>query len=141
MNAEILNLFRTLAPEFDIEKYPDSVIESRIEIYKDFCSKKRFGRFYTRAVALLVAHFLTLEKFVAEDGAASGFITGGGLTGEKEGDLQRTFGAVSSSSSSDNPDALFDKTVYGKMFLLLRKMCIVPATVRIGRDECGRKGY
>lgn len=141
MNDEILNLFRTLAPEFDAETYPDAVIESRIEIYKDFCSQKRFGRFYARAVALLIAHFLTLEKTVAEDGAASGFITGGGLTGEKEGDLQRNFGAVTSSSSSDNPDALYDKTVYGKMFLQIRAMCIVPATVRIGRDECGRKGY
>lgn len=122
MNAEILALFRTLAPEFDIENFPDDVIESRIEIYKDFCSTKFFGRFYARAVAALVAHFLTLEKMTAEEGAANGFITGGGLTGEKEGDLQRNFGVVTSSSSADNPDAIFDKTVSGKMFLQLRAM-------------------
>ena len=140
MNAEILNFFRTLAPEFDIENYPDAMIENRIEIYKDFCSKKFFGRFYARAVALLIAHFLTLEKITAKEGATSGFITGGGLTGEKEGDLQRNFGAVTSSSSADNPDALFDKTVYGKMFLQIRAMCIVPATIRKGFDFVGSKG-
>ena len=66
MNAEILALFRTLAPEFSIENFPDAVIESRIEIYKDFCSKKSFGRFYERAIALLIAHFLTLEKITAD---------------------------------------------------------------------------
>ena len=140
MNAEILALFRTLAPEFSIENFPDAVIESRIEIYKDFCSKKSFGRFYERAIALLIAHFLTLEKITAEESAASGLLTGGGLTGEKEGDLQRNFGAVTSSSSADNPDAIFDKTVYGKMFLQIRAMCIVPATIRKGFDFVGCHG-
>ena len=134
---KILSEFRILASEFDAVKFPDEFILTRVELYKDFCGKKYFGKFWSRAVALLTAHFLTLEKLKGSEGATSFAITGGTLTSEKEGDLQRSYS--SSSNSSNTADELFTKTLYGKMFLQLRSMCIVPATIRKGFDICGRK--
>ncbi len=134
-NEEILTAFRLFAPEY--QSKTDEFILARIELYKDFCSKKFFGLYYERAIALLIAHFLTLESLVENSnegisGAAGGFITGAGIKSEKEGDLAREYGDVEISSSADNPDALFDKTLYGKQFLQLRSMCIIPATIRKG---------
>lgn len=135
---KILSEFRILASEFDAVKFPDEDILTRVELYKDFCGKKYFGKFWSRAVALLTAHFLTLEKLKESSGsAASDALTGGNLTMEKEGDLQRQYSA--SSSNSDTAEELFTKTLYGKMFLQLRSMCIVPATIRKGFDIFGRK--
>ena len=141
MNAEILAVFRIIAPQFS--GYSDNDILLKIEVYKDFCGKKQFGRFWQRAVALLVAHFIALEVLSESDGdgasgVSGGAITGSGITSEKEGDLQRSYGSATSSSSSDDPDSLFDKTLFGKLFLQLRSMCIIPATVRKGFDICGR---
>ena len=135
MMTEILKNFRTLAPEF--VQTSDNEIFARIEFYKDFCSKKRFGKFYSRAVALLTAHFLVLDKISdsAADGATNAALTSGTIKREKEGDLEIEYN--SSSSSSSAADEIFEKTIYGKMFLQIRRFCIVPVTIRKGFDFCG----
>ncbi len=140
MNGEILAVFRIIAPQFS--GFTDEEILAKIEVYHDFCSRKRFGQYWQRAVALLVAHYIALEVLSESDGdgttgVSGGKVVGGGITSEKEGDLQRSYGSTAVSSSSDDPDALFDKTLFGKMFLQLRAMCIIPAAVRKGFDIHG----
>ncbi len=79
---------------------------------------------FTRAVAYLIAHELALAEMIADEGASSGIITSGAIQSEKEGDLERSYGSVEGSNT------LYDKTSYGRMFLSIRKICIVPVTVR-----------
>jgi len=123
MNGEILAVFRVIAPQFS--GYTDEEILAKIEVYHDFCSRKRFGRYWQRAVALLVAHYIALEVLSESDGdgatgVSGGKVVGGGITSEKEGDLQRSYGSTTVASSSDDPDALFDKTFRENVFATSR---------------------
>jgi hypothetical protein len=124
-DAELVALFRTIAPEFAL--VTDEQILTNINIYKDFVSERVFGKVYYKALCYFTAHMMTVEKIIAEEGASSSYITAGGITSEKEGDLQRSYANTSSNSSIDD---LLNKTFYGKMFLQLRGMCKIPAITR-----------
>ena len=124
--AEVLKIFRKIAPEF--EKVEDRLIKEQADIFGDFLSKKRFGQFYTRAVAYFIAHQMKLNAMAAESGTDSGALTAGNVTMEKEGDLQRQYADNGISSA----DSLLRKTVYGRQYLAIRAMCIVPLMMRMG---------
>lgn len=127
-----LEIFRKIAPEF--KQIPDDEVQGMLDLAGDILSKKRFGKMYDRAVALLAAHQFTLQTMIANDenaGAATS-LTSGALVSEREGDLQRSYGGMASSSSGDDMDSLLKKTVYGLQFLALRSMCVVPVMTRMG---------
>lgn len=127
-----LEIFRKIAPEF--KRIPDDEVQGMLDLAGDILSKKRFGKMYDRAVALLAAHQFTLQTMIANDenaGAATS-LTSGALVSEREGDLQRSYGGMASSSSGDDMDSLLKKTVYGLQFLALRSMCVVPVMTRMG---------
>lgn len=126
-----LEMFRKIAPEF--AQISDEEVQGMLDLVGDILSKKRFGKMYDRAVALLAAHQFTLQTLIANDenaGAATS-LTSGALVSEREGDLQRSYGGMAS-SSGDDMDSLLKKTVYGLQFLTLRSMCIVPVMTRMG---------
>lgn len=128
--SAILDVFRVVAPELDDVLNND--VTAMIVFVADMVSKKKFGPYYVRAVAYLAAHFIKLQDMAESDGSNSGSLTAdGGITMEKEGDLQRQYGASISGSSND-ADILLKKTLYGRMFLTLRKMVIVPVLTRMG---------
>lgn len=127
-----LEMFRKIAPEF--QQISDDEVQGMLDLVGDILSKKQFGKMYDRAVALLAAHQFTLQTLIANDenaGAAT-LLTSGALVSEREGDLQRSYGGMASSSSGDDMDSLLKKTVYGLQFLTLRSMCIVPVMTRMG---------
>lgn len=124
MNTEILALFRVIAPEFN--SVSDNDVIARIEFVKPFIGQTKFGELYTRAVALYTAHTLALQRIIDNEGSIGGSITAGSITMEKEGDLQRSYGA------SVNSDSLLSKTAYGKQYLQLLKMCILAVKTRFG---------
>ena len=117
-----LEVFRLVAPEF--AEITDEVVLANIELYSDLVSQRNFGRYYERAVALLSAHYMALANIAAVDGSSGSSITAGAVVREKEGDLERQYG------ESANSNDLLAKTLYGKQYLDLRKMCIIPVTVR-----------
>lgn len=126
-----LEMFRKIAPEF--AQISDEEVQGMLDLVGDILSKKRFGKMYDRAVALLAAHQFTLQTLITNDenaGAATS-LTSGALVSEREGDLQRSYGGMAS-SSGDDMDSLLKKTVYGLQFLTLRSMCIVPVMTRMG---------
>lgn len=128
--SAILDVFRVVAPELDDVLNND--VTAVIIFVADMVSKKKFGPYYVRAVAYLAAHFIKLQDMAESDGSDGGSLTAdGGITMEKEGDLQRQYGASISGSSND-ADILLKKTLYGRMFLTLRKMVIVPILTRMG---------
>ena len=123
----ILEIFRIVAPEF--AEVPDETVLANIALCEDMVSKKNFGKFYERAVAFYAAHNMALANLVATDGSGGTSITAGAVTREKEGDLERQY------SEGTAREDLLDKTVYGRQYLNLLKLCIVPVTMR-KRGEC-----
>lgn len=117
---EILAVFRKLAKEF--EAVDDSEVLDSIAFYSEMISSPIYGRFYSRAIALLVAH----QMKSAELAANGENLATGDVVMEKEGDLQRQYAAREAGSASDS---WYNKTSYGVQFLALRRMII--ATVRI----------
>lgn len=128
MTEQELALFRQIAPEFAASTNEE--ISLQVDFARDFVSEKRFGRFYTKALMYLSAHFLKLQSLAAEEGGACAALTSGSVVMEKEGDLERRYN--DRVKDGDDLDALLKKTVYGLMFRQIRSMCIVPALTRMG---------
>lgn len=128
---DVLAVFRIAAPEFS--EVEDATILANLDFYADLVSRKNFGRFYERAVALLTAHYMALANTAAQEGSGSSSITAGAVIREKEGELERQY------SESTDGNELLAKTIYGQQYLALRRVCIIPLTVRgIGYGICGR---
>lgn len=127
--AAILVTFRAIAPEFTAAVVSDESAIAEFSLVADFVSESKFGPFYNKAIAVYAAHLLKLNEVAADDGSSGGTITAGGIIMEKEGDLQRQYGTSASTSAADE---FLSKTLYGKLFLQLRSMCIVPAMTRMG---------
>lgn len=92
-------------------------------------SETAFGDRYNLAMALYIAHTLTLQNLVSKQGAMAAGITQGSIASEKEGDLEVSYGAVSGANSGDE---LLNKTYYGKLFLDLRRKCVLTVLTRLG---------
>ena len=104
----------------------DEDVTAMAEFYADFISKKRFGKFYARALVLLIAHEYALSGIASVYGSSSAALSGGAVRMEKEGDLQREYQVEGQEQS------LYAKTVYGRKFMDLKKMCIFPVVTRFG---------
>lgn len=127
MEDKILAAFRQIAPEYSDKS--DNEVKGLIVAYEDFVSKRTFGQLYEKAVACLVAHFLKIGDMLTAGESCA--LLGGSVVMEKEGDLQRQYGSNSGGKRSDYEEWL-GKTVYGKMFLALRNMCVFPVLTRMG---------
>nr|DAI17697.1 MAG TPA: head to tail adaptor [Caudoviricetes sp.] len=92
-------------------------------------SETAFGNRYGLALALYIAHVLTLQNAVSQQGAMGAGITQGAIQSEKEGDLEVSYGAVAGASNADD---LFNKTYYGKLYLDLRRKCVFTVMTRLG---------
>lgn len=120
-----LKTFRLIAPEFKDVK--DAEVRGMLELCEPLVSKKRFGRVYNQALALLAAHRLKLagkgENPLGSDGssminAASGF----GLASVSEGSTSVSFNTANMNSNNDSWYAL---TSYGLEYLDLRRTFVV----------------
>lgn len=116
MSEELINKIRVIAPKIDID---DEQIKEYIELYSDFVSEKYFGKFYEKALAFFIAHYITLDNIANnENGALDSSIIAGKVISEKEGDLSRTY----AQNNMEN-ESILNKTYYGIRYLDLQKMC------------------
>lgn len=133
---ELIAVFRLTIPAMDSTVVSDTELESDIEVYSEYVSEKRFRTLYPKALSFFIAHMRTLNDMIAvavADGSGAGDATfsAGTLISEKEGDLARGYSSGSSSDSDgSDSESLLRKTMYGRMFLQLRDMVIVPVTMR-----------
>lgn len=134
-SQEILAVFRLTIPA--MADVSDVEILSDIEIYGVYLSKRAFGVLYPKALSYFIAHMRTLNDMILARGADDPSFNTGSLTSEKEGDLERGYAALSASASNEG-NALLMKTAYGQLFLQLRRMAIIPATIRSGCYGCYR---
>lgn len=127
----VLEIVRLIGGEF--EDLPGSTIEQWIEYEKPLISKEKFGDLYERALALLVCHDMKMANVGGEDalgemtkiGQAAGRA---GITSLSEGGSSVSF-AQAGSAGSASVEEMYGKTIYGKQYLGLLRMVIVPITI------------
>lgn len=107
-----LEYFRLLAPEFS------SVIDATVNTWLSVAGNLADTSCLTAetanmAKALYAAHLLRLTQTQAQAGSAAL----GPVTSEREGDLQRTYGAVKGS------DTWLGQTSYGLQYIEFTKIC------------------
>ena len=135
--TELIHIFRLTIPAMPVSVVSDAELASDIEIYRDYVSERRFRKLFPKALSYFIAHMRTLNDMIANavasgSGAGDPSFTAGSLTREKEGDLERSYSSSGNGNDDSDNEALLKKTIYGRMFLQLRDMVIVPVTVRMG---------
>jgi hypothetical protein len=124
---DTLEIIRLTAKEFD--KIDDSTLLKWIELTKPFVSRKKFGKLYEQALALLVCHKLKMAGFGDNPLGSAGVIgTGFAVSSISEGGVSISYGA--SQSTNTSLDAELGLTVYGTQFLQLRRQVVVPISIR-----------
>ena len=137
--VELIRAFRLTVPLFS--DVTDEELTSDIEAYSDYVSEKTFGKLYPKALAFFVAHMRILQQSLIHSSEVNGSLLvdlhDGVIVREKEGDLELQYDVSAiDNSSSGVANELLKKTLYGKLFLQLRAMVLVPATVRAGKRRC-----
>lgn len=121
-----LTAFRVLAAEF--ATVDDDTVNNWIELTAPLVSKKRFGRLYGQALALLVAHRMKMsgafDEATGEEGGVLGSVAGGlRVASYSEGETSVSF---NNSVSMLEDDAELTLTAYGTQYKTLLRMVIVP---------------
>ncbi|MBT8490922.1 MAG: DUF4054 domain-containing protein [Deltaproteobacteria bacterium] len=118
------------AQEIIVAKSPslsgDSRLDDFVNLAKLTVGQTIFGTRYQYALALVALHMLTLDSQSGGSSTGSGTGAAGGVKSEKEGDLQRSYGSVDSSSIGNASDAYFSTTSFGQEYLNLKKSLILP---------------
>ncbi len=115
-----LQIFRLIATEF--ESLNDAVVENWLELTSPFISKKRFGKLYEQALALLTAHRLKMAGY----GDSNLGTVGDSLrvASYSEGETSVSFSV--NQQTNLLADAELALTTYGLVYLSLRRMVIIP---------------
>ncbi|GHU97634.1 hypothetical protein FACS1894208_12980 [Clostridia bacterium] len=136
--ANPLSIFRIVAAEF--AAVDDATVETWIELTRPLVSRKRFGKVYEQALALLTAHRMKVAAVGSDESASGEFDGVGGVgVGFKIGNYSSGGESIgfnnSVLTSKLNPDAEFTQTVYGVQYLTLRNLHTV-AIINAGEVRC-----
>ncbi len=116
-----LKAFRIIATEYkDIE---DKEVKQYIEFTRPMVSRKRYGALYSRALALLAAHYMKMNGIQGTGGSELSQISGAasfGIASYTEGSTSISFS--NTSATPGNSDSTYESTIYGTQYLSLRRM-------------------
>lgn len=115
-----LQIFRLVATEFDL--LVDETIENWIELTAPLISKKRFGKLYDQALALLTAHRLKMSGYGDNTFGTVGDTLRVGSYSEGE----TSVGYTVNQSTNLMVDAELALTPYGLEYLSLRRLVVIP---------------
>lgn len=109
---------------------PNDTVSSWLELTAPLVSKKRFGKLYDQALALLTAHRMKLsgayDAASEEGGSAIGSLADTlRVASYAEGSTSISFNNSTSLAANDSELTL---TGYGTQYLSLRRMAIMPIT-------------
>ena len=131
MSAEILKVFRLVASEF--ADVADDEVEQWIELTEPFVSRKKLGRLWNQALALLTAHRMKIASvgvIAGEDPLEDiGSISVGGLmrvSSYSEGNV--SIGLNSNLTQYAANNAELSLTQYGMQYLSILRMRIMSIT-------------
>ena len=120
----VIDYIKMLSEEF--REYPEDKIAQWIELCRPLVSKKRFGKLYEHALALLVCHKMKMAG-LGENALGELGKMGNAYLASSVSDGGSSISFASSGVGSLETDAEYGMTIYGTQFLQLRKMAIVPA--------------
>lgn len=125
-------IIRVVGAEFS--NVPDDRIRTLIEIYRPMVSRRKFGILYEQALAFLVCHYMKMMGIAdayAPEGSQSqvGSIDDGLRIGSySEGGVSMSWSM--SAAGAKDIDADLALTTYGLQYLNIRRLVIVPITIR-----------
>ena len=117
--------------EFD--DVADTDLEWWIDLVKMFVSKEVFGQIYEKAVALYACHVLKMQGYGGGDSMLGDTATlareagGAGIASISDGGSSISF--MNGQSMVASSDSDLAQTSYGRQFLALRRLLIVPITI------------
>lgn len=115
-----LQIFRLVATEF--QSLNDDTVENWLDLTSPFISKKRFGKLYEQALALLTAHRLKMAGYGDSDLGTVGDSLR--VASYSEGETSVSFSV--NQQTNLLADAELALTSYGLEFLSIRRMVIIP---------------
>lgn len=131
----VIEMVKLLGGEFN--SMEDSEIEQWIEFCEPFVSKKVFGKFYERALALMICHKMKMAGHGENSLGELGKI-GNTFAASSVSDGGSSISFASSGAGNLQTDAEYGLTIYGAQYLQLRKMVIMGIRVSGEGDFRGR---
>lgn len=133
MTEEIFEQIVKLAPPF--ARVDPDLLTMWIELAQEFVSQKRFGKSYTKAVALYTLHLMTLDGAMKQENESISTYSYRIASYSMDGEFSQSFDRVCESDSEN--DLLH--TPWGKMYQKLRRMKGGGFALMTGaRRRCGR---
>lgn len=126
--AQPLKVFRLVAAEF--AEVDDETVNAWLDLTAPLVSRKRFGKLYEQALALLTAHRMKMAAVGSDESAGGAFDDiGGAGAAFKIGSYTSGGESVSFNSaaltSQLSADAEYTQTMYGVQYVSLRNRCAV----------------
>ena len=115
-----IEIFRLIATEF--KTVPDESLEKWLELTAPYISKRRFGRLYDQALALLTAHRMKMAGY----GDSSYGTVGDTLRVGSFSEGETSIGFTTNQATNLLADGELALTPYGLEDLSLRRMVIIP---------------
>lgn len=115
-----LQIFRLVATEFD--NLTDETIGNWIELTEPLISKRRFGKLYNQALALLTAHRLKMSGY----GDSTFGTVGDTLRVGSYSEGETSIGFTVNQGTNLLVDAELALTPYGLEYLSLRRLVVIP---------------
>ena len=115
-----IEIFRLIATEF--KTVPDESLGKWLELTAPYISKRRFGRLYDQALALLTAHRMKLAGY----GDSSYGTVGDTLRVGSFSEGETSIGFTTNQATNLLADGELALTPYGLEYLSLRRMVIIP---------------
>lgn len=115
-----LQIFRLVATEFDL--LADETIDNWIELTAPLISKRRFGKLYNQALALLTAHRLKMSGY----GDSTLGTVGDTLRVGSYSEGETSVGYTVNQATNLMVDAELALTPYGLEYLSLRRLVVIP---------------
>ena len=115
-----LQIFRLVATEFD--NLTDETIGNWIELTEPLISKRRFGKLYNQALALLTAHRLKMSGY----GDSTFGTVGDTLRVGSYSEGETSIGFTVNQGTNLMVDAELALTPYGLEYLTLRRIVVIP---------------
>lgn len=115
-----IEIFRLIATEF--KTVPDESLEKWLELTVPYISKRRFGRLYDQALALLTAHRMKMAGY----GDSSYGTVGDTLRVGSFSEGETSIGFTTNQATNLLADGELALTPYGLEYLSLRRMVIIP---------------
>ena len=110
----------------------DKELEWWIDLVRLYVSKEKFGKYYEKAVALYACHTLQMhgygdDSLLGDTAKIAREASGAGISSISDGGSSVSF--MGGQSMVGSSDAELAQTIFGRQYLALRRVLIVPITI------------